>query len=166
MWCWNAIFRLLSCGITGLGGLLWAVKIHFPWMTKCAPCWVALAQYCSPLGGDALNIHKWQGGVRRGGFLVNLLVLVWYQLLEHTSWCLYEVFCFFFHTMLILMLGTFKNFHSNLVLVWDPRFFWYLIPTLIPVSNGSIYQLMTNTGSYIGTREESYIYFLIGFTFL
>jgi hypothetical protein len=68
--------------------------------------------------------------------------------------------------MVILMLGTFKNFHTNLVLVRGPRFFWYLIPTLIPVSNGSMYQLMTNTGSHIGMREESYMYFLMSFTFL
>jgi hypothetical protein len=130
MWCWNAIFRLLNSGITGWGGLLWAVKIHIPWTTKCAPCWVGLAHYCSPLGRDAWNIHKGQGAVRRGGFLVNLLVLVWYQLLEQTSWCLYESFCFFFRTMLILMLGTLKNFHTNLVLVRCPRLFWYLIPSV------------------------------------
>jgi hypothetical protein len=74
-------------------------------------------------------------------------------------------FCFFFHTMLILMLGTFKNSYTNLVLVRVPRFFWYLIPTLIPVSNGSIYQLMTNTGS-LHWNERRILHLLIGFTFL
>jgi hypothetical protein len=54
--------------------------------------------------------------------------------------------------MVILMLGTFKNFHTNLVLVRGPRFFWYLKFYQADQANARIsYSLMRDGGFEIGT---------------